>query len=92
MSVRLLLAISAIIYPLSATAEAFSHSIPGSSMYPTLIPGDLIGASSYKDGEDIARGDLVTHRQKSDGTEVTYCGASLVCLGNGFSYRMVSST
>ncbi len=72
MSVRLLLAISAIIYPLSATAEVFSHSIPGSSMYPTLIPGDLIGASSYKDGEDIARGDLVTHRQMSDGTEVTY--------------------
>lgn len=70
MFIRTILASCAVILTLHASAEVFSYSIPSSNMYPTLIPGDLIGASSYTENENIARGDVITHRQKSNGETV----------------------
>ena len=72
MFIRAILVVGAVVLPFHASAEVFSHSITSSSMYPTLIPGDLIGASSFTDSETIARGDVVTHHQKSEGDKVTY--------------------
>ncbi|MGH6774425.1 signal peptidase I [Brucella tritici] len=72
MFIRTILAAGMTVIPCHASAEIFSHSIPSSSMYPTLIPGDLIGATSYVDSESIARGDVVTHRQKTNGETVIF--------------------
>lgn len=48
MFIRAVLAVGAIVFPVHASAEVFSHSITSSNMYPTLIPGDLIGASHLR--------------------------------------------
>lgn len=41
-------------------------------MYPTLMRGDLIGASSHTENETIALGDFITYHAKSDGDVVPY--------------------
>lgn len=72
MFIRTILSTCAILLPLHASAEVFSYAISSSNMYPSLIPGDLIGASSYTENESIARGDVVAHRQLSDGETAVY--------------------
>ncbi len=74
MRFHIILALLLFTYPICASAKVFSHSIPSENMYPTVMPGDLIAASTYTKNEIIDRGDVVTYHPTPENKNNTYVG------------------